>query len=194
MQLDIKGSGGFTAAQLTTINTEYRQAINSLSKFYTSGSIANLENRLKRVEVIANGRMKTTAGRATTNRNIDLGTINMNKRLFSTTGTLEDFKNTFLHELAHIFANFMHGANCGHSPKWKDLFLSIGGNGERCHRIEVNHLRAKKKVFVYSCSCDTHHVGIRMHNRILKNQSRFKCKSCKEVISYENKYKATNAI
>ena len=144
----------------------------------------NLEDKIVRLSFNNNGRMRTTAGRATTQRTMKYGMIDLNKRLFLSTGTISDFKNTVLHELAHIYANFYYGVNCGHDAKWKGLFTKIGGNGKRCHSYEVNHLKAKTKSFEYSCDCGiSHSLGIRRHNKILNKISRYRCGSCKSVLT-----------
>ena len=133
---------------------------------------------LRMIEVINNGRMRSTAGTATLNRIAEVGTINMNKRLFLTTGTNDDFRNTFTHELAHILANVKHKANCGHDYRWKREHKALGGSGKRCHDMEVNHLKAKRKKFKYKCDCNTYEVGIRRHNK-MRSGIHYRCKLCK---------------
>lgn len=136
------------------------------------------------LEIKANYRLRTTAGKAHTNRKENRAIIEMNYRLFNSTGTLENFENTFKHELAHIYANFLYGVNCNHNKKWQGIFKQLGGNGERCHTMEVNHLRPKVKRYSYACGCTTHRLSKTRHNRIINKNAKYSCKLCGESLAY----------
>lgn len=73
-----------------------------------------------------NSRIRRVLGRAKLLRNI----IELNA---SYAETVEEDKlyNTIVHELSHIIAFNVYNDH-GHGPAWRRVFLSLGGNGERC--------------------------------------------------------------
>jgi len=50
--------------------------------------------------------------------------------LFMQTNGIDKLRNTIIHELAH---SYTPGAK--HGPKWKNLFIRLGGTGERLNKI-----------------------------------------------------------
>ena len=94
-------------------------------------------------------RLKTSGGNAKTSLVSDYAHISLNYRLFTSTADYrknpEHIENTYLHELAHVIATRYYRKPCGHSKDWRDIFISLGGNGERCHTMDVSHLRPKRR-------------------------------------------------
>lgn len=158
----------FTVEQISAI----REILNRIddAEFINSLTIKN------------SGKLKTSAGNATTNLMLKTGIIKMNKRLFETTCGIEEFKNTFSHELAHIVANLKHNIQCGHDYRWQNEHRKLGGDAKRCHTYEVNHLRPKRKTFTYKCACRKINLSAVRHNKILRG-ARFSCALCGETIT-----------
>ena len=141
----------------------------------------DIQDKINVIEIINCGRLKTSGGNALTNRTQKYGKIKMNKRLFRTTVGINEFKNTFSHELSHIVANFLKGRQCGHNRYWQSVHKSLEGNGKRCHDYDVNHLKPKRKTYTYTCGCNTFELSSVRHNKILKG-AKYSCKKCKQTI------------
>ena len=78
--------------------------------------------------------------------------------------------NTMLHEIAHALAYELY--NCdSHGSVWKNLFLRLGGNGERC--VNVRDINAiKSKYFLICTSCN---YKKSVHRRLRLERS---CRQC----------------
>jgi predicted SprT family Zn-dependent metalloprotease len=151
---------------------EQREVINEIL------SMADMPKSVRKLEIKNSGRLKTTAGQVQYNLLKGESILKMNKRLFNTTGTIEDFRNTFSHELAHVVANFKHHARCGHDYRWKREHKALGGTAKRCHTMEVEHLRPKTKKHSYKCDCSIYKLSTRRHNKVLRGQSVLSCRVC----------------
>ena len=186
MKLNIDST--FTPEQLSVMHKCIYNAERKLATHYHVKAVDKIAETFQTLEITNNGRMRSTAGTALTNRVLKHGTIKMNKRLFSTSGTIKDFENTFLHELAHLYVNFLHQKQCGHNNEWRRFFKLIGGDGNRCHNMFTDHLKAKRTKYVYECKCPNlsriHHLSQVRHNKIQNKQYRYRCAKCREVLTY----------
>ena len=162
----------FTIAQRNVIDKYLHDAKTKL----------NLDGKIIKLEIKNSGRLKTSAGNATTSLNNKYGIIKMNKRLFNSTAGLKEFENTFSHELAHILANILNNAHCGHDSRWKNMHKLLGGNAKITHNYKVDHLRPVKREYDYKCNCRTFKLTSRRHNRILRGAS-YSCRLCGTKIS-----------
>lgn len=158
----------FTQEQLCDLKQWHEEALSHLTK----ETIAH--TKLIRVEACR--RLRTSAGNARTDFRKQEGVVRLNIRLFNTTGSKEEMRNTYLHELAHVIANLAIKKNAGHGVIWKGIFKKMGGNGERCHNMEVSHLRPKRNLEKLYCKCSTFTVTKRRYNRIEKYGAT--CRSC----------------
>lgn len=60
----------------------------------------------------------------------------------------EDYDSTIGHELAHIWADKMHGTRCKHDWRWKRVMCKIGLPPKRCHSYKTNSNRIRA-----ACNC-----------------------------------------
>lgn len=98
-------------------------------------------------------RMGTCAGKAWTKGvggKYTLGFIRLNARLLAINP--DELIPTYLHELAHVVANFMVGRQAGHGPAWKMVMRAIGITDERCHSMDVTAFAKPQKRFSYTCT------------------------------------------
>ena len=103
------------------------------------------------VSVAWNSRMRTAAGRAFTKD----GLIELNPCLqdLPEVQRESELRNTFLHELAHLFAFARAGRKRiqPHGPEWQKACCDLGIPGEdRCHALDFNPRRIARK-FAYTC-------------------------------------------
>jgi predicted SprT family Zn-dependent metalloprotease len=90
--------------------------------------------------------------------------------------TLEEFKDTVLHEIAHAIA----GSAARHGPAWKEVALRIGCTGERCLSRQVVDQTHYK--WVIKCPCGA--VNLRRLTLQKKKVRRWQCLTCKSAVSY----------
>lgn len=109
-------------------------------------------------------RAKTRAGRCSYRTK----TISFSMHFISDKQTTDDeFKNTVLHEIAHVLA----GAKAKHGAAWRKVAKSIGCDGKRCLGRPIT-----PRTRVARCECGS--VEIRRHV-ITKKLLAKSCKKCK---------------
>lgn len=91
------------------------------------------------------------------------------------------FKNTIIHECAHLIANYRYKTNVGHGRAWQVICVQMGGNAERCHNYE-SPSNDNKLFHEYKCKCTTHKVTPRKHANIGVGSHR--CRRCKCAVVY----------
>jgi SprT protein len=89
-----------------------------------------------------NNRLKTTAGYCYHEKR----EIQISRELFEE--HMEEFRRIIIpHEFAHQVAFDLHGVDCGHGPKWKEVMVKYGIPPARLHNLtNTKHAarRAKK--------------------------------------------------
>jgi predicted SprT family Zn-dependent metalloprotease len=90
------------------------------------------------------------------------------------------FRNTVLHEAAHILAGIEHG----HNAHWQFVARSIGCTAQRCHTLNVGERRTQAGGIVLQCPrCkSTTRVGPTRAARFHENPNRYRCNRCKIVV------------
>ena len=88
--------------------------------------------------------------------------------------TLEQTKDTILHEIAHALAPI--GAH--HGPTWVRIAKSIGCNGQPCYSAEVN--TPKLRYQSAPCGCGN------VHQRRNRPVGNYKCTRCHQRIVWNN--------
>jgi predicted SprT family Zn-dependent metalloprotease len=144
---------------------------------------------LRRAWFLANRRLRTSAGQA---RYRD-SRVSLNPYLYALEANRGEFRNTVIHELAHLVA----GAGKGHGPKWKAVFRHMGGNGQRCHNLEgASAFRAAprrtRKVKVECQGCG--HVlemGIVRARRMASGRRTYRHASCGGSLILDSRFLTT---
>ena len=86
------------------------------------------------------------------------------------------------HEAAHLIAYAVYGYNIEpHGIAWKKVMVNVCGQSPtRCHTYEV------KTNHEYICKCDKIiYLSTTKHNRILKGDNRYYCKTCNTEIKWK---------
>lgn len=135
-------------------------------------------SKLEDAVVKLNRRMTAAAGRATRCTN----TIELSVPIFSDPQNESGFKNTVLHEIAHLLS-----PTRGHSQEWRKIHLLLGGDGSRCHRFRtIKRNTTKYSIFCSVCG-EEMKVGKVRYNKIKRGVTyRHRgCRNSKMLISKE---------
>lgn len=73
------------------------------------------------------------------------------------TREMSGWVNTMVHEIAHAINHELGGR--GHDRQWKAIFLSLGGNGERCSRDTKFENLVEKPISKYTLVCPNGHAS-----------------------------------
>ncbi len=106
-------------------------------------------------------------------------TIGLSEPIFSVDENRTLFRNTVLHELAHVIVGPEVQA---HGHEWRNTFLQIGGNGERCHQMRARGQHHQHQAHCEKCQ-EIVEVGSRIFNRIGKGSRDYRHIGCGGVIS-----------
>jgi predicted SprT family Zn-dependent metalloprotease len=133
-----------------------------------------IAERTKFMNVVFNERMSSRAGvakmkRSYTGHGFAWFSIELNARLLSENQA--ELIPTYLHELGHVLANLHAGRNVNHDYLWKEVTKMIGGTAERCHKMEVSHLRPKRKRYEYECESCLRPFSLTPHYHAKHNRS-----------------------
>lgn len=84
-------------------------------------------------------KVKSGMGLAAAMACTDTGKIYLNEDILTHADTKpSDFRDTVLHETAHVIANRLATGNVGHSVIWKSIAQKIGGTGNKSHSLSVS--------------------------------------------------------
>ena len=93
--------------------------------------------------------------------------------------------NTMVHEIAHAINYMLGGRN--HDWQWKDIFITLGGNGKRTSSDAVFSKLIEKPISKYTTVCPNGHEKPRHKFSKSVAEGRIACgKCCKEFNN--NKY------
>ena len=120
------------------------------------------QDRLKGTTIRLSGRLTSSAGNACPKRR----EVGLSLPIFSLTENRKEYRNTVLHELAHIIAGTQVRA---HGPEWRSIFLELGGNGERTHQMRARGRHRRHPVQCEKCQ-ESLEVSTRLKNSIAKGK------------------------
>jgi len=106
-------------------------------------------------------------------------TIGISEPIFSLDENVSQFRNTVLHEIAHVIAGPDARA---HGKVWRDIFLELGGNGERCHQLRARGQHHSHVARCQRCQQDVM-VGTRIWNRLSKGSKDYYHPGCRGTIA-----------
>ncbi|MEH6712855.1 SprT family zinc-dependent metalloprotease [Paraglaciecola polaris] len=85
------------------------------------------------------------------------------------------------HEVCHLVAYNVYGRVKPHGKQWQGLMEHLFGlTGHTYHKMDVTKVTGK--TFAYLCLCGQVELSIRRHNKILRQQQRYICRQCNEVL------------
>jgi len=100
--------------------------------------------------------------------------------------TIGEWKNTMIHEIAHAIAGSM--GSYGHTRLWRNIFLSMGGNGERCS--DSNNDVINPQLAKYTLICPNGHISM-AHKKSRMTSGRASCGKCSKVWDERFLFKVT---
>ncbi len=135
----------------------------------------NLDRGMPDVFFFSNG---TTAGKASRT----MHWVSYNTTLARTNRS--EFKNTVIHEIAHVVATNLYGAYIRpHGREWSYVMTILGGNAKRTHSYDCSEVKGAHQRYTVYCSCGEHEVTKRSLNRLWA----YKCKRCGSGLSTTKK-------
>lgn len=87
------------------------------------------------------------------------------------------------HEVAHLITHQVYGRVKPHGIEWQTVMSQVFGLAPRTtHSFSTQSVQGK--TFAYQCQCSEHALGVRRHNRVMRNQTRYNCITCKQALTF----------
>ncbi len=81
------------------------------------------------------------------------------------------------HELAHLLVWRKFGRVAPHGAQWRWMMEQVFGvKAERTHNFATGSVIGK--TYPYFCQCQQHELTVRRHNRVVRQQTVYRCKLC----------------
>ena len=119
------------------------------------------------------------------NKKDKLGIIRYNPWIFAKHYE-ENFMTTVPHEVAHYLVRCIYGKKLRpHGQEWKSIMQHFGANNAVTVDFDMKGIPTRKsRKFIYRCSCMTHQLGIRRHNKCSNNQASYFCTKCYAKLNF----------
>ncbi|SHH79123.1 SprT family zinc-dependent metalloprotease [Ferrimonas marina] len=85
------------------------------------------------------------------------------------------------HEVAHLLVWQCHGKVAPHGREWQSVMRELFQLTPRTrHQFDVSQLAPPS--FAYRCSCQSHQLTLRRHNKVQRQQVQYLCRHCGEAL------------
>jgi len=96
-----------------------------------------------------------------------------------------NLRDTVPHEVAHYIVN-MHYKARGvrpHGKEWRLMMAQFDADASRTANYDLSDIPKRSYLTVaYRCNCQTHQLGVRRHNKVIKHKMRYSCRRCGDVL------------
>ena len=114
--------------------------------------------------------------------------LQLNKLRFNPV-LLEENIDAFLtqvapHEISHLLCFQLFGRVKPHGAEWQRIMTGIYNiPADTTHQLNTHSVAGKH--FQYQCHCGPVMLSIRRHNKVIRNQTQYRCKQCSQVLIAE---------
>ncbi len=85
------------------------------------------------------------------------------------------------HEVCHLAVHHVYGRVRPHGQQWRALMTEVFNlPASTTHRFNTHSVQGTTVPYV--CRCGIIQLGIRRHNKVVKRQATYHCRTCKQVL------------
>ncbi|WP_371316291.1 SprT family zinc-dependent metalloprotease [Shewanella sp. NIFS-20-20] len=94
----------------------------------------------------------------------------------------EFFAAVVPHEICHLLCYQLYGRVKPHGKEWQYLMRTLYDLTPRTtHCFDVQSVSGRQ--FAYHCQCGPVMLSIRRHNKVVKQQMRYRCRNCQQILA-----------
>ncbi|MCL1078458.1 SprT family zinc-dependent metalloprotease [Parashewanella spongiae] len=122
-------------------------------------------------------------------RSAGMAHLQLNKLRFNQQ-MLTDNQQVFIdevvpHEICHLLCHQLYGRVRPHGREWQAMMLSLFEcQPKTTHNFTVHN--KPQAQFNYQCLCGIIKLSIRRHNKVIRNQAQYRCKTCKQTLQQKH--------
>ena len=112
--------------------------------------------------------------------------LQLNKLRFNAT-LLEENPTEFIaqvvpHEICHLLAFQLYGRVKPHGKEWQSLMIRLYQlQPSTTHNLDISSVTGK--TYEYQCDCGPVNLSVRRHNKILRQQTQYRCRRCSQTLT-----------
>lgn len=85
------------------------------------------------------------------------------------------------HEISHLLCYQLFGRVKPHGKEWQSIMVSTFKVAPKTtHQLNVQSVNGQQ--FDYFCGCGNTTLSIRRHNRVIRGQTQYRCRRCKQTL------------
>ncbi|WP_144212748.1 SprT family zinc-dependent metalloprotease [Shewanella donghaensis] len=85
------------------------------------------------------------------------------------------------HEISHLICFQLFGRVKPHGVEWQQIMNGVFNiPADTTHQLNTHSVAGKQ--FQYQCHCGPVMLSIRRHNKVVRNQTQYRCKRCAQVL------------
>lgn len=87
-------------------------------------------------------------------------------------------QNVVPHEISHLIVYAQCGRVRPHGEQWQKIMQDLFNvTPKTTHSFDVSSVQGRS--FSYQCQCNTHHLSVRRHNKMQRQEVQYICRRCK---------------
>lgn len=87
------------------------------------------------------------------------------------------------HEVSHLLVYQLFGRTRPHGQEWRHIMRQVFACEPRTtHAMDISKVAGK--TFDYRCGCGVIALSIRRHNKVMRGQQQYRCRTCGEILLY----------
>jgi SprT protein len=137
-----------------------------------------------KIQVSWNNRFIARMGDARWDMKRRLGIIRFSSALWPK-ASLDERKETVVHETCHVIADYRHGRNQGHGAAWQELMRLCGyPEAKRCHAVDREAIiaRRRQRLIRALCACPQGVVVGPVQAQRIRQGVEYHCRRCAQQV------------
>lgn len=112
--------------------------------------------------------------------------LQLNKLRFNATlleeNTAEFISQVVPHEICHLLAYQLYGRVKPHGKEWQSLMIKLYQlRPSTTHNLDISSVEGN--TYEYQCACGPVSLSVRRHNKILRQQTQYRCRRCSQTLT-----------